>query len=272
VRRFATAAAVILIAGALCAFQKPFREYYTVEGPFEYPKPFDYQQPAEFTFARMMYPQGAWGKFAGYARFDYREGPSAWTNDYPKSDRHFIQALRRLTRIDVRPVEQAVDPFDEDELFNWPFLYSASPNEWDFTDAQYGKLREYLARGGFILGDDFWGPTDWDAFQRGVERLFPGRPMVEIPDSDPIFHSVFNLEQRYQVPGAWAIIGAMPEGGADPHWRAIYDDQHRVMLTVLFNHDTGDSWEWADDARYPEKYSDLGFRTGINYIVYALSH
>lgn len=265
-------ALVLVVASALCAFQKPFREYYTVEGLDEVPKPSDYQDSTDFVFARMMYPQGYWGKFAGYSRFDYREGPSAWTNDYPRADRFFIQALRRLTRIDVRSVEQPVDPFDGDEIFNWPFLFCANPSEWSFTDEQYERIREYLARGGFILGDDFWGPSDWDYFQRSMEHLFPGNPIVEIPDTDPIFHSVFDLVPRYQVPGAWIIIGAMPDGGSDPHWRAIYDAKKRISLTVLFNHDTGDSWQWADDARYAEKYSALGIRTGVNYIVYALTH
>ena len=43
-----------------------------------------------------------------------------------------------------------------------------------------------------------------------------------------------------------------------PHWRAIYDDKGRVMVAMAFNSDLGDSWEWADDPSYPEKYSALG--------------
>jgi hypothetical protein len=58
-----------------------------------------------------------------------------------------------------------------------------------------------------------------------MEQLFPGRSIVEIPDPDPIFHSVFDLEQRHQVPGEWSLRGGRPylNGGSDPHWRAIYD-------------------------------------------------
>ncbi len=44
------------------------------------------------------------------------------------------------------------------------------------------------------------------------------------------------------------------------------------MVAISFNSDIGDSWEWADDPRYPEKYSALGVRLGINYIVYAMTH
>jgi hypothetical protein len=44
------------------------------------------------------------------------------------------------------------------------------------------------------------------------------------------------------------------------------------MIAILFNHDTGDSWEWADDPGYLERYSALGIRTGVNYVVYAMPH
>ena len=39
-----------------------------------------------------------------------------------------------------------------------------------------------------------------------------------------------------------------------------------------FNSDIGDSWEWADSPEYPEKFSALGIRIGINDIVYAMTH
>lgn len=272
-RRIAAIAGGLALAAGLYAFQKPFRQFYSEEGYNNFPLPPDYKDPAEFVFARMMYPQGNWGIFGFLWRNDYREGDSAWTNDYPRSDRHFTLALRRLTRLNVRSVEQSVDPFDGDDIFNWPFLYCAGPDQWDFSEAQYARIREYLARGGFILGDDFWGQSDWYYFQQNMARLFPGKQIVEIPDKDAIFHTVYDLDHRYQVTGQWGIYGpGYLNGGSDPHWRAIYDDKGRIMVAVLFNHDTGDSWEWADDPTYPEKWSALGIRTGVNYVMYDLTH
>ena len=60
--------------------------------------------------------------------------------------------------------------------------------------------------------------------------------------------------------------------GKDPHWRAIRDDRNRVVVAINFNNDLGDSWQLADDPRYPEKFSALGIRQGLNYVVYAMSH
>jgi Domain of unknown function (DUF4159) len=45
-----------------------------------------------------------------------------------------------------------------------------------------------------------------------------------------------------------------------------------LMVAASFNSDIGDSWEWADSPEYPEQYSALGVRIGVNYIVYAMSH
>ncbi len=55
-------------------------------------------------------------------------------------------------------------------------------------------------------------------------------------------------------------------------WRGIYDDKGRVMVAMTFNSDLGDSWEWADDPHYDEKFSALGIRIGVNYIMYAMTH
>jgi hypothetical protein len=62
------------------------------------------------------------------------------------------------------------------------------------------------------------------------------------------------------------------ESGKTPHWRAIYDDQGRVIVAMCHNMDLGDSWEHADDPEYPAAYSDLGIRIGVNYILYSMTH
>jgi hypothetical protein len=68
-------------------------------------------------------------------------------------------------------------------------------------------------------------------------------------------------------------MGEKPEqGGNVPHWRGIYDDNGRLMVAICHNMDLGDSWEYADDPRYPEKFSALGIRIGINYLMYSMTH
>jgi hypothetical protein len=74
------------------------------------------------------------------------------------------------------------------------------------------------------------------------------------------------------VPGAEHLRLGYKNDGYEARWRAIYDDKGRIMVAISANSDIGDSWEWADDPRYPEKFSALGIRLGVNYIVYAMTH
>jgi len=193
----------------------------------------------------------------------------------PRADRHFAQALRRLTRVHVRSVEQPVNPDDLDDFYNWPWLVAGEMGDWKLTDQQSKTLREYLLRGGFIYMDDFWNDDEWARFDESMRRVFPDRQIVEIQSPDAIFHSVYDLDDRYQILGQWALRGGymtQRAAGTVPHWRGIYDDKGRLMVAMTYNNDVGDSWEWADDPRYPEKYSALGIRLGINFVVYSMTH
>src|SRR5579864_3980207 len=125
-------AAGLAVLTVLYAFQQPFRQYPGVEYG-DFPLPPDYQEKAEWVFARLMYPpapggygRGGYGRGfgRGYGRSDWTQGNSIWTQDYPRADRHFAQAVRRLTRLHVRSVEQPVNLEDGDDVYNWPWLYA----------------------------------------------------------------------------------------------------------------------------------------------------
>jgi hypothetical protein len=262
----------LLLLSALYAAQKPWREYPGLE--YEgYPIPPDYQEKAEWAFARLMYPPvSPWRggfNFAG----DWRKGGTNWTMDYPRSDRHLSAALRRLTRIHVRSVEQPLN-LDDGDVYDWPWLYGVEVGHWNLTDDQARTMREYLLRGGFFMCDDFHGTDEWDVFVASMEKVFPDRPIVEIANGDPIFHTVYDLDDRYQVPGAQYLDTGktFEKDGRVPHWRAIYDDHGRIMVAMCFNMDLGDSWEHADNPRYPQRFSALGIRIGIDYLIYAFTH
>ena len=44
------------------------------------------------------------------------------------------------------------------------------------------------------------------------------------------------------------------------------------MVAICHNMDLGDSWEHADNPYYDQKFSALGIRIGINYVVYSMTH
>ena len=265
----------LVFVGALCAFQRPFREFPGVEYAIgEIPRPPDWQEQTEFAFARLMFPGGWNDGYRGRYDGDFREGMTLWTQDFPRADRHFLQALRRLTRVSVRSVEQCVN-LDEGDAYDWPWLYAVQVGEWGLTNQQAAELRDYLLRGGFFMADDFHGQTEWQVFEERIKKVFPDRPIVELDDKDPLFHTVYDMTKKLQIPGA-AHLGrgckACNEGGIGAHWRGILDDKGRVMVAISYNSDIGDAWEYADDANYPAQFADVAMRLGVDYVVYAMTH
>ena len=270
-RIIACCVGLFALFGALYA-QRPFRQFPGVEYRIgTIPTPPDWDEKSEWAFARLMFPPGPLDGY--YPRFqgDWHLGLSLWTQDFPRADRHFSQAVRRLTRLHARSVEQIVN-LDEGDAYDWPWLYAVQVGEWGLTTEQSKELREYLLRGGFFMADDFHGTDEWAEFEKRIKAAFPDRPIVEIPNNDAIFHTVYDLNDRFQVPGQEHLRPGYKNNGIGAHWRAIYDDKNRILVAISFNSDLGDAWEWADDPRYPEKFSDLAIRVGVNYIIYAMTH
>jgi len=276
-------AGMLLFLSLLPALQLPFRVYEGMEGgATEIELPSDFEVPGEFVVGRLMYPSGGGGfgrrgRFGGggYGGGGWRQGGTNWSVDYPKGDRIFAGILRRLTRIDVRSVEQPVNPEDDDDIYYWPYLIVGMPGSWNLTDEHAEKIRDYLLRGGFLVVDSFFGTEEWFGFEQGLRKIFPDRPVVELDDDNPIFHTVYDLTERYQV-GNWRSMNRdgrpYRADGSEAHWRAILDDNDRVMIMMSFNSDLGDSMQNADNPLYPEQYSALGMRLGVNYVVYTMTH
>jgi len=242
------------------------------------------KEPSEFYWSRLRYTSrtDAYGQYGGYG---YGYGFASWSRDYNKADRQFLMALRRLTRIEARPTEQVVDLDHDDDLTptrdfpgksidNYPWVYAVQVASWTFTDAEAKRLHDYLLKGGFLMVDDFHGTADWDRFMAGMRMVFPDRPVEDLPDNDEIFHVLYDIGQRFQVPGEqYVVTGRTYEkDGYVPKWRAIRDDNGRIMVAICHNMHLGDAWEWADMPEYPERFASMAFRVGLDYIMYGMTH
>jgi hypothetical protein len=223
---------------------------------------------SEFHFARLEYTEA--GSFGGVIALGFLP---QWAVDFPEAEEHFTQGVRRLSNIDIGEDARMLR-LEDDALFNYPWLYAVEVGHWYLSDEEAARLREYLTRGGFLMVDDFHGPSQWAVFMESMTRVFPDRPVVDIPDDDPVLHVVFDLDEKVQIPGIRPLfMGVTYEyGGKVPHWRGIYDDDGRLMVVINHNMDLGDSWELADEPAYPEHLTTLGYRFAVNYAVYSMTH
>jgi hypothetical protein len=225
--------------------------------------PPDAYEKAEFAFARLRFRSPRDGYYRRHLR---------WGTDANKSERLFMQALRRLTRVHVRSIEEVVD-IDSDAMFDWPFLYAVGVGDWALTAEHAARLRRYLDRGGTLMVDDFHNEREWGSFMAGMNQIFPGRQAVEIDGEDAIFQIAYDTRNPGHVPGYQVVWGQEWErGGVGYHYRAILEPRGRIQVIVCFNMDLGDAWEWADAPEYPEKYASLALRLGVNSVLYAMTH
>ncbi|KAA5545864.1 DUF4159 domain-containing protein [Roseiconus nitratireducens] len=222
-----------------------------------------------FTFARVRYDS-----------YYGRGGGGGWSTDYPDSDLNFSLRLQQLTTIKVDPVPVIVELTDP-KLRDYPFLYMIEPGGLVFSEQETVALRDYCLSGGFLMVDDFWGDSQYQNLEYELSRVFPDRKPFEVPLEHEIFHNVYDLKEKPQVPAINAAASGVSwewsRDGSDtsvPHFRAITDDEDRIMVFICHNTDLGDGWEReGENEQYFREYSvKKAYPMGINIVTYAMTH
>ena len=265
-------AAVVAIAATAVVAQRGRSRNYTYERDRgevpEWSNEPGFEQDT-FAFTRVIYTSGGWG------------GRGGWDTDYRDADLNFSFRLQQLTAMKVDPEGKKLRVTDED-LFNCPFIYMAEPGSLSFDDEEVKTLRRYLLSGGFLMVDDFWGEEEYRNLYDELKRVFPDREPQELPLEHPIFHSVFDLKEKPQVPNFRTGEDSQYNGGItwerwdarEPHYRAIFDDKGRIMVMICHNTDLGDGWEREGVYEYyfREFSEKKAYPLGINIVFYAMTH
>ena len=221
-----------------------------------------------FTFVRIRY-----GSQWRYGR---------WRTDWPYSDLNFSYRLQELTSMEVNPDGKILELTDP-RLFDYPFIYIIEPGDMWLNDEEVVALRKYLLNGGFLMVDDFWGFREWDGFITEFRKVFPDREVTELELDHPIFHCVFDLQEKPQVPAIGEAIAGREEGitwewrkagSKEVQYKGVFDDNGRMMCIICFNTDLGDGWEREGEHEwYFKEFSEKkSYPMGINIVFYALTH
>ena len=221
-----------------------------------------------FAFTRVIYSSSGWGRGGG------------WDTDYRDADLNFSFRLQQLTAMKVDPEGRKLR-LTEPNLFSCPFIYIAEPGALEFDDDEVKALRRYLLNGGFLMVDDFWGEAEYRNFYDEIKKVFPDREPQELPLDHPIFHCVFDLKEKPQIPNFRTgeqsqFTGVTWEGwdAKTPHYKGIFDDKGRMMVIICHNTDLGDGWEREGVYEYyfREFSEKKAYPLGINIVFYAMTH
>jgi hypothetical protein len=212
---------------------------------------------------------------------------AGWRTDYPWGERHLLLRLSELTKTRISWQAPMVAHswlvrLTDEQLFSCPYLVASDVGTIGLTQQEANALRRYLEQGGFLWVDDFWGDAAWEQWSREFGKAMPPSeyPIEDVPLTDPIFHSMFEVKKVPQITSIrfWRASGGREtsERGEEsrvPHFRGIRDKHGRLIVVMTHNTDVADSWEReGEDADFFYQFSPDGYALGIDVLLYALTH
>lgn len=191
------------------------------------------------------------------ARVQYEGGGDWYAN--PSSIPNLLAAIAERTALPVERTEAKVRLTDS-SLFDFPFLHITGHGEMKLSEIEVQRLREYLKRGGFLHVDDNYGLDE--SFRREIKRVFPDRPMVEVPTSHPIYRLVYEMPKG--LPKIHEHDGKPPQGFG------IFIG-NRLAVYYSYSTDLGNGWEDVGTYADPPAMHEQALRMGVNLFTYAVT-
>jgi hypothetical protein len=197
--------------------------------------------PAPLTIGRLQYDGGG----------DWYGNPSSLPN--------LLRAIRENTTLEVQPRERVVTLRSPD-LWEYPYIYMTGHGNVRFTDEEVITLRHYLENGGFLHADDNYGMDT--SFRREIARVFPDKPLVDVPLEHPVYHVVYEFPRG--IPKVHEHDGKPAQG------LGIFVNS-RLAVYYSYQTDLGDGWEDPEVHKDPPDKRQQALRMGINLFTYAVT-
>lgn len=191
-------------------------------------------------------------------RLHYDGGGDWYAN--PSSLPNLLSAIRERTTIETAPRDVVVTLTDP-ALWTLPYLYLTGHGNLAWSEADLATLRRWIVRGGFLHVDDNYGLDE--SFRREIARLFPDRPLVEVPLDHPIYHVIYPFPDG--LPKIHEHDGKPAQGFG------VFVDG-RLAVFYSYQSDLGDGWEDADVHHDTPEHREAALRMGVNLFAYALGY
>lgn len=189
-------------------------------------------------------------------RLHYDGGGDWYAN--PSSLPNLLEAIRERTAISTTARERTIR-LNDPELRDVPYLYVTGHGNIHFSDTDLVTLRAWLIAGGFLHVDDNYGLDN--SFRREIARLFPDRPLAEVPLDHPIYHLIYDFPDG--VPKIHEHDGKPAQGFG------IFI-AGRLAVYYTYQSDLGDGWEDFDVHHDPPALHEAALRMGVNLFAYAI--
>lgn len=169
--------------------------------------------------------------------------------------RNLLAEMRGRTNVRVTVLERFV-PLTLENIRNTPIIHLRGHRPFSFTEEEREVLRQYVAQGGTIFGEDSHGPFG-ECFRREMKKIFGVAP------SDlPLDHELYR---------AHYVLDRIPAGDMGERY-PLQGIQVGNRLGVIFSrNDYGDCWEGTGGWVRPEA-REPAFKMGVNIFTYVVAN
>ena len=201
---------------------------------------------SEFTFVTLQYESGDW-------------------DSAPLLPSNIIDTIARYTSIPVTP-SGVIVPLASPDLMRFPFAFLTGHLPVRFTSAERDRLREWIARGGFLFVDDHNHYID-GAFHKTVTEEIARAvgPLVELPNSNALYKSFFTFADG--PPATGHELNGWGDNLVHKHLLAV---MREGRIAVLYsNKDYSSEWGYHPENKRFLSVDNTKF--AVNVVVYALT-
>jgi len=212
-----------------------------------------------------------WGdRGPGTIRFIRLEhGGKAWddgmTNETGRADMNFLEEWRDLG-FQISPPESmpiaALKTYQHRRERMPPFVFITGQSLTGLTTADYQTLKKYCEDGGMLFVDSAGPAFDRDFRDLMRNHVFPGQPLSDIPNDDPIFREPYYFPTG--APMLWPH-------GANPRALGIRAPNSSRLCVFYYPGDLHDAWKSGHSGLSQDK-AKRAMQLGINVVNYAISN
>jgi hypothetical protein len=190
----------------------------------------------------------------------------------PRAIINLKDALLRWTDLSAKVVNHVF--LGTPEIMNLPVLFISTDQQFQLSKTEKNNLKQYLKNGGFLVVDNATASQDNSpagaSLKQMIKDVIGSERLEPIPNSDPIFHTPFELGG----PPSGSVnemqrVGTFPDGQPS----LIIPSESKTLLGVRV------------DGRLAVVYSNMGYfvkwnadtgndpqlKMGVNLILFALS-
>jgi hypothetical protein len=184
-------------------------------------------------------------------------------NATPNDVNNMLKSMKGMMDVNYSMEIKSLSQINPDPERN-PVLFRSGHFNYEYTDAQRKKLREFALSGGMIIYNTGLGSAP---FYRStiseMKKIFPEQPIQRLTSDHPIFHSYYDIDHVTYLPG----VKKSGYRGDEPWFDGIEINCRVVALVSRWGMAVG--WEDHQKDEFQAYTSESAKKLGINIFAYA---